>query len=122
MTKKFLIAIPFCLLGFHGTSQVTAQGTCEEQRPPDQCQAASSLTINTQSRNISPPNICMSPGQNIAVNVVPEGSASIVGKGGGWPIGNGTSFSITAPAAAGNYDYNVTFDDGTCIDPRVTVK
>ena len=121
MTKKFLIAIPFCLVGIYGISQVTAQGVCEARSVPEQCQNGSGITINTNSQNISPPNICMSPGQTIDVNVVPEGSASIIGKDGGWPSGSGTSFSITADGA-GEYDYNVTFDDGICIDPRVTVK
>ncbi len=50
-----------------------------------------------------------------------DGSVSIDGKDGGWPSGSGNSFTIIAPDA-GEYDYNVTFDDATCIDPRVTVK
>jgi hypothetical protein len=121
MNKKILIAIPFCLVAIHGTSQVTAQGGCEEQAVPSVCQRASGITVNTNSHNISPPNICVSPGETIDVNVVPEGSVQIDGKGGGWPSGSGSSFALTAPEAAGDYDYNVTFEDGTCIDPRVTV-
>jgi hypothetical protein len=122
MNKKILIAIPLCLAGYYGTMQVTAQGNCEAQSVPPVCQAGNRITINTNPHNISPPNICASPGQSIDVNVVPEGSASISGKDGGWPNGSGSSFVITAPDAVGDYDYDVTFDDGSCIDPRVTVK
>jgi len=44
------------------------------------------------------------------------------GKDGGWPNESGPSFTITAPEAVGEYDYNVIFDDGTCIDPRIVVR
>jgi hypothetical protein len=121
MNKKFLIAIPLCLLGFYGTSQVTAQDPeCEVVSVPPTCQGASRININTNSRNISPRNICVSPGQTFDVNVRPTGSVTIRGKDGGWPDASGASFSLTAPAS-GEYDYNVYFEDGTCIDPRITV-
>jgi hypothetical protein len=119
MNKKLLLAAPLCLLAFHGTSQVTAQA-CATQNIPAACQGGGRITINNETRNVSPPNLCATPGQTIDVNVVPSGSASIGGKGGGWPAGSGSSFTITAPGA-GNYDYNVTFQDGSCLDPRISV-
>jgi hypothetical protein len=54
------------------------------------------------------------------VNVAPSGSATIAGKGGGWPNGSGSSFTITAPGT-GSYDYNVHFEDGSCVDPKISV-
>jgi hypothetical protein len=57
----------------------------------------------------------------IDVIVTPSGTtASINGKSGGWPSGSGSSFTITAPDQ-GTYDYDVTFEDGSCIDPRISV-
>jgi hypothetical protein len=121
MNKKVLIAIPLCLIGFFGTVQVTAQDNCAAMSIPPVCQGGGSININNNSKNISPPNLCATPGETIQVNVTPSGTASIDGKDGGWPNGSGSSFTITAPAT-GSYDYNVTFEDGTCIDPRIVIK
>lgn len=120
MNKKILIAIPVCLLGIHGTSQVTAQGECVVVSVPPMCQGGGRITINTNTKNVSPPNLCASPGDSIDVNVQPSGSVTINGKNGGWPDGSGSSFTLTAPAA-GTYDYNVYFEDGSCVDPRISV-
>ena len=123
MNKTALIAIPLCLVGYYGISTVTtAQDGCQLMEVPPVCQGGGQININTLTRNISPPNLCASPGDTIQVNVTPAGTtASIDGKTGGWPSGSGASFTITAPAAS-SYDYNVTFEDGTCIDPRIIVK
>jgi plastocyanin len=88
---------------------------------PPTCQAGSRININNNSKNISPPNLCAAPGDMIEVIVTPAGTtASIDGKSGGWPSGSGSSFTITAPEQ-GTYDYDVTFEDGSCIDPRISV-
>lgn len=123
MDKKILIAIPLCLIGFHGTSQVTAQGTCQPMSVPDVCQGGGRININNNSKRISPPNLCAVPGETIEVNVTPTGTtASIVAKSGSWPNEvDRPSFSITAPGA-GDYDYEVIFEDGSCIDPRIKVR
>ena len=122
MNKTALIAIPLCLVGFHGITTVTAQDACKPMQIPATCQGGGQININNNSKNISPPNLCASPGETIQVNVSPAGTtASIGGKSGGWPSGSGSSFTITAPAA-NSYDYNVTFEDGSCIDPRIIVK
>jgi len=111
-----------CLIALHGTLQVTAQGSCEQIDVPPVCQGGGRININTNSYNISPLNLCASPGKTIAVNVTPAGiEASIYGKNGGWPGGSGASFAITAPNG-GEYNYNMSFADDTCIDPRITVK
>ena len=120
MNKKVLIAIPLCLIGIHGTSQVTAQDNCVPMSVPPVCQGGGRITINTNTQDISPPNLCATPGESIAVNVVPSGSVTIVGKGGGWPDGNGSSFTLTAPGV-GSYDYNVIFEDDSCVDPKISV-
>jgi hypothetical protein len=120
MNKKIFLALPLCILAFQGTSEVTAQSNCVQQTIPAACSGGGRITINNNTNSVSPPNLCASPGQTIDVNVVPGGSASIAGKDGGWPSGSGSSFSITAPSS-GNYDYNVYFDDGSCLDPRISV-
>lgn len=122
MNTKVLIAIPIFLIGFHGSMQVTAQGECPQMDVPPVCQGGGRININNISKNISPPNLCATPGETIDVNVTPDGTtASIEGKYGGWPSGSGSSFTITAPES-GTYDYNVTFEDGSCIDPRIIVR
>ncbi|RLA37158.1 MAG: hypothetical protein DRR15_02825 [Gammaproteobacteria bacterium] len=122
MNKKVFIAIPLCLIVLHGTSQVTAQDNCEPMGSLPACQGGGQININNNSHNVSPPNLCAAPGETIQVNVTPAGtSASIFGKSGAWPSASGTSFSITAPDE-GAYNYNVVFDDGSCLDPRITIK
>jgi len=123
MDKKILIAIPLCLIGFHGTSQVTAQVTCQQMSVPPVCQPGGRININNRSKTVAPPNLCAAPGETIEVNVTPTGTtASIVAKSGSWPNEvDRPSFSITAPGA-GDYDYEVIFEDGSCIDPRIKVR
>jgi plastocyanin len=121
MKKKVLLALPLFLIGFNGASPVTAQGDCEQMSVPPVCQAGRRININNNSKKISPRNLCAAPGDVIQVNVTPAGTtASIDGKSGGWPSGMGSSFTITAPEQ-GTYDYDVTFEDGHCIDPRISV-
>lgn len=121
MNKKPLLLLPVSVLLIQGSPDVTAQDPCEPIDVPPVCQAGNRITIiNNETYGIAPLNICAAPGDDIEVKVVPQGSARIEGKR-GWPSGSGESFIITAPAA-GEYNYNVYFEDGTCIDPRVTVK
>lgn len=120
MNKKLLVSLPLTVLLIQGAPDVTAQDECERIDVPPVCQDARRITINNQTYRIAPLNICAAAGDEIEVNVVPEGSARIEGKT-GWPSGSGERFFITAPET-GEYDYNVYFEDGSCIDPRVTVK
>ena len=122
MNKKVLIALPLCLIGFHGTSPVTAQGNCHQMSVPPVCQGGGRININNTSKTVAPPNLCARPGESIYVNVTPADTrASIAGKSGGWPNAGGTSFTITAPDE-GTYDYKVIFENGYCIDPRISVR
>ena len=123
MKKTILLAAPLGLILFYGTSQVTAQDPpeCEPMDIPV-CQNARVITINNNGKSVAPRNLCIDPGETITVNVVPEGSASIEGKSGGWPTGSGSSFTLVAPEESGEYDYNVYFSDGSCLDPRISVK
>jgi len=122
MKKTILLAAPLSLALLYGTSQVTAQqGECETMSIPT-CQDGTRITINTNSKTVAPPNLCVNPGETITVSVSPERtSASIEGKDGGWPSGSGSSFTLVAPES-GSYDYNVHFEDGSCLDPRISVK
>lgn len=123
MKKTILLAAPLGLVLFYGTSQVTAQDDeCESMSIPV-CQDGRQITINNNGKMVSPPNLCVDPGETIEVNVTPDGtSASIESKEGGWPSGSGSSFTLVAPEEAGSYDYNVYFSDGSCLDPRISVK
>ncbi len=122
MNKKVFLAVPLCLIVLHGTSQVTAQDNCVEMDVPPVCQGGGRININNNSHKISPRNLCASPGDTIEVKVTPARTqASVSGKSGGWPNKSGESFTITAPDE-GDYEYDVIFADGTCIDPRISVK
>jgi hypothetical protein len=122
MNKKLLIALPLCVIGYHGTTQVTAQANCQPVEVQSACSGGGRININNNSKNVSPSNLCARPGESIEVIVTPSNTtATVSGKTGSWPYGSGSSFLINAPVD-GNYDYNVIFEDGTCIDPRITVK
>ena len=125
MNKNVFLVIPLGLIGLYGTQQVTAKQGCApmDPPPPAQCQNAPGITINNQSHTVSPPNICVQAGGTIGVNVVPNGIASVSGKDGGWPNGSDSSFTLNVPNTPGvAYEYNVTFDDGSCLDPRISVQ
>lgn len=122
MNKKILLAAPLGLLVFYGTSQVTAQhDECESMTIPV-CQNGNRININNNGNVVAPPNLCVDPGETITVSVSPDGtSATIESKDGVWPNASGSSFTLVAPGS-GTYDYNVHFSDGSCLDPRITVK
>jgi hypothetical protein len=124
MKTKPLIGIPLLMVALHEPVEVVAQAECVMQEPPPVCQNAQRININVNSRNIAPGNICIEPGDSITVNVTPNGaSARIESKDGtAWLGGQGGSFNIQVPEdASGEYDYDVYFPDGSCIDPRITV-
>ena len=122
MNKAILLAAPLGLVLFYGTTLVTAQEQeCRTMSVPA-CQDGTRITINNNANTVAPPNLCVDPGETITVNVSPDGTAArIEGKSGGWPNGSGSSFELVAPES-GTYDYNVYFSDGSCLDPRVTIK
>lgn len=121
MKKLILLAAPLGLLGFYGMSPVTADVECKSMTIPA-CQNGNRITINNNSNQVAPPNLCVAPGDEITVSVSPHGtSASVEGKDGGWPNGSGSSFTLVAPES-GTFDYNVHFSDGSCLDPRIRVK
>lgn len=123
MNKKLLLALPCTLVLFHGAPTVTAQDECEPMDVPPECQNAPQISINTNSKNISPRNICVEPGQEIPVQVTPSGeSVTLEGKSGGWPNASGPDILLIAPDDLGEYNYNVRFEDDVCIDPRLTVR
>jgi hypothetical protein len=123
MKKTILLAAPLGLAVLYGTTQVTAQDQeCRSMELPA-CQDTNQININNRGSSVGPPNICVDPGETITVRVTPEGTeASIQGKNGGWPSGSGAGFTLTAPMEPGDYDYNVYFEDGSCLDPRVRVR
>ena len=121
MNKAILLVEPLGLVLFYGAQHVTAQEqVCQTMSIPA-CQNGTRININTNGNKVSPPNLCVSPGETITVSVSPEGeSARIEGKDGGWPSGSGSSFELVAPDS-GTYDYNVYFSDGSCLDPRIVI-
>lgn len=125
MYKKTLVAAAILVAAAQQPTAIVAQEECEVQEVPPVCQDARRININTNSKDVSPRNICVDPGATIPVQVTPEGnSATIAGKSGpDWLHGNGETFSLHVPdTATGEFDYNVYFADGTCIDPRIKVR
>jgi hypothetical protein len=126
MNIRLLAALPLCVVAFYGSSQVIAQGACAPVETPAQCSGGQRITINNNSKTVSPRNLCARPGETITVNVTPNNTTAIVhGKDGGWPYAtNGpdsSMFTLYAPEE-GDYEYNITFQDGSCVDPRITVR
>ena len=123
MNKKYWLLAPALIVMTQSASQLNAQDPCVVQEVPPVCQQASRLTINVNAMRVAPPNICVRPGSTIEVNVVPNSFATIQPKGDrGWPRGSGSSFTLNVPDdASGVYDYNVYFENGSCIDPRISV-
>ena len=125
MNKKYLLAIPVCLFFLvQEPENVVAQDDCEVVNIPSQCQNGSRVNINANSRNISPRNLCMAAGESFDVNVTPNGRTAIIRSktGESWLNGGGESFRVDIPAGtSGDFDYEVRFDDGYCIDPRISV-
>lgn len=125
MNKIAFFAASLLILTVQQSPRVTAQDTCEVHEVPPRCQNARRITIHTDEKRIAPPNICVDPGESIPVRVRPRGnSARIEAKeAADWLSGSGESFTIDVPENAdGDYDYNVYFEDGTCIDPRIRVR
>lgn len=124
MKNKILWLVPalVVVVATQGPSRVVAQDECVTVEIPTACQGGGRLTLNANSLNVSPPNLCATPGSRIEVNVVPQGFASIQPKGGGtWPRGSGETFTLDVPEEPGTYDYAVYFENGSCIDPRISV-
>ena len=124
MKKTVMFTVPLLVLAYYGTSQVTtAQGQCEPAVEVPACQNGRQVTINNNTKAVAPPNLCITAGDTLTFNVKPSGtSASVEGKDGGWPTGSGSSFEVIVPDADGVYEYNVHFEDGSCLDPRITVS
>jgi hypothetical protein len=123
MKKTILLAAPLGLAVLYGATQVTAEHhECRQMNLPT-CVDANQININNRGNTAGPPSICVDPGETITVRVTPEGTeASIEGKNGGWPSGSGSEFTLVAPMEPGDYDYNVYFEDGSCLDPRVRIR
>ena len=125
MTKKTPIALAMLVAAVYQPTAIVAQDECEVQEVPPVCQDARRININANSKNVSPRNICAEPGDTIPVQVTPPGnSVTIAGKGAvEWLQGSGETFVLQVPdSATGEFDYNVYFADGSCIDPRIKVR
>jgi hypothetical protein len=99
------------------------------------------VTINTESLNVAPPNVCAMPGTTLVITVVPPaknkiGSVAIIPKNpkDAWLTGTNspdkTKIEILIPnwvsggepGVGTNHDYGFVTIDGKCIDPRVNVQ
>ncbi|PWG68186.1 hypothetical protein DF186_25640, partial [Enterococcus hirae] len=70
MNNKFLWLVPALLVAVavQGPSRVVAQDECATIEVPPVCQGGGQLTLNANSVNVSPPNLCATPGSTIQVN------------------------------------------------------
>ena len=136
MNKKliFTMATSLVLIACGGQKEFTPEG-CEIIDIPA-CVNQAFITINTKSHKVAPPHICPDPVQDIEVRVVPRngevGSVVTSPKKLNDPDHdwlNGTNdpdadnFTLSPPDGTpeGYYDYKVTFADGYCIDPRISL-
>jgi hypothetical protein len=125
MKKTIMLTAPLLVLAYYGTSQVTtAQGQCEKPPgDPPMCQPGRQVTITNGPNIVAPPNLCIAAGATVTFNVQQPGTtASIDPKEGDWPIGDGESWELVVPHGKPYYDYNVHFEDGSCLDPRITIS
>ena len=136
MNKKlvFTMVTSLVLIACGEQKKFTPEG-CEIIDIPA-CVNQASITISTKGHIVAPPHICPSPVQDIEVNVTPPN-----GKVGSvvtspkkledpehdWLNGtndlNADGFTLSPPKGSpkGDYDYKVTFSDGYCIDPRISL-
>jgi len=136
MNKKLAFAMPLsiALIACAGQDSTTSKD-CIAVAIPWRCVETAKININTKSRKVSPRHICPKPGEEIVVNVTPAGkdvgsvatSPKISDTELDWL--NGTNdpdadeFTLSPPEGSpkGNYDYKVTFSDGYCLDPRISL-
>ena len=137
MNKKLAFAMPLSLVLIAcGGPKDTTTTRCVEIDIPAQCVRRNSITINYQSHIVAPPHICADRTKPIKVRVTPaDGPVRSVTT---WPKLNhpdhtwlkGTNdpdpnrFKLIPPPGIpeGEYDYGVTFEDGFCIDPRISLR
>jgi len=94
------------------------------------------VTINTRTKEIHPEFVCASRGSIIEFRVVPpgktdRGSIDVAAKdsaiewlfGANFPDNKKIEVRVSRQAEIGSiHEYNVYFEDDTCIDPRVNVE
>ena len=136
MNEKLIItmATSLVLIACAGQKEFTPEG-CEIIEIPA-CVNQAFININAQGHVVAPPHICPDPVQDIEVRVTPPngdvGSVVTSPKNLDDPAHdwlNGTNdpdpsrFTLSPPKGtpSGSYDYKVTFADGYCIDPRITL-
>lgn len=125
MKKLMLLSASFLLVfALYEPSDVTAQGNCEPMGGMANCRVGGRVTINNEGNIVGPPCVEIEPGGSITFNISPPGTTARIEpkNGGSWPFHNGESITLQAPSSDGDYDYNVYFSDGSCIDPRIRVK
>lgn len=128
----------------------TALGACSVSRQlaaPDNCQSASSITINHGAAGIvvTPSNFCAEPGQTITVKVVPSAKSGTVHTRPGpdnpgqdqWMNGSNSQvpnqFTLEVPEDIYacpkdmiddkcEYKYTVEITDFVMLDPMITIR
>lgn len=141
MNGKLLLSLFVGLLLAFGTGAVWAEDAkCEriEIKDTEKCQGDKRfpiVTINAQTKEVHPKYVCAARESVIEFRVVPPGktkvgSVAIKAKDpmNTWLIGTNSPrnkrIEVTVPPSVENetdHDYNIIFDDGYCIDPRVRV-
>ena len=136
MNKKLAFAMPLSLvlIACGGPKDVTPKG-CVASVVPWRCVETAKININTNSQKVSPRHICPESGEDIEVKVTPANGdvGSVVTSpkssdsehdwlnGTNDPDVNGFTLSPPEGSPKGDYDYKVTFADGYCIDPRISL-
>lgn len=136
MNKKlmFTMTTSLVLIACGGVKDVTPK-VCVVEVIPWRCVETAKININTISQKVSPRHICPEAGEDIEVKVTPHNgdvrsvatSPKLSDSEHDWlngtndPDAGGFTLSPPDDSPKGNYDYNVTFADGHCIDPRISL-
>ena len=139
MNGKLLLSLFVGLLLAVGAGAVWAQECARVEETDKKCQGLKHypvVTINAETKKLSPEFVCAARGSIIEFRVVPPGkteSDSIDVKAkdesNTWLIGanypDKTKIEVRVPLWVKNetiHSYNIFFADGSCIDPRVHVN
>ena len=136
MNMKLAFALPLslALIACEGQESSTSKG-CVVVDIPWKCVETAKININTISQKVSPRHICPESGEDIEITVTPAGGdvGSVVTSpkssdsehdwlnGTNDPDADGFTLSPPEGSPKGDYDYKVTFSDGYCIDPRISL-
>lgn len=136
MHRKILLTSGLGLM-IGACTQVSTTG-CKSYTPPKTCQGnpqVPRVTLNLDTLEANPPNVCANRGETLVYNLVPTpsepGTVAVRAKNrsDSWLAGtnspNPREIRVSIPGwveADSDHDYSFEMSDGKCLDPRVRVR